>query len=122
MLDNFWMGTLAAELLGFYLRQKDRTIENKLRLAVNTFPDDDSLAGMKNRIEALEPIIPQLWVHRGSQQKFVTQMDKYPTASVDTLDVLGNFSATIDIVPGADDFIKGQAERFANRSSGPTGY
>jgi hypothetical protein len=121
-LDNFWMGTLAAELLDFYLRQKDRQVEPKLRLTVNMFPDDDSQAGMKNRIEALEPIIPQLWVHRGSQQKFVNQMDKYPAAAVDTLDVLGNFSATIDVVPGADDFLKGQLNRFANRSSGAAGY
>jgi len=121
-VDNFWMGMLAAELLNFYLQQKDRQVERNLRLAVNTFPDDDSQGGMKNRIEALEPIIKQFWVHRGSQQKFVNQLDKYPSSAVDTLDVLGNFSATIDVVPGADDFLRGQQSRFANRSSGTAGY
>jgi hypothetical protein len=122
-LDNFWMGTLASELLEFYIQQRDRIEEPKFRLNVNTFPDDDSQAAMKNRVESLEPILRgrQLWVHE-SQKKFVNQLDNYPAGAVDTLDVLGNFTETIEVVHGADKFLQEQQTAFVNRGSGAGGY
>ena len=78
---------------------------------------------MKNRIEALEPVLRggQVWAHR-NEAKFVAQLEMYPAGAVDTLDVLGNFTATIDVVHGADDFLKQQRESFVNRGSGAGGY
>lgn len=123
-LENYWMGELAAELLDFYMKQRDRIEPESSRLSVNTFPDDDSQMGMKNRIEALEPVLRggQVWAHRGSQEKFTSQLEMYPAGAVDTLDVLGNFTSTIDVVHGADKFLQEQQSAFRNRSSGAGGY
>lgn len=122
-INNVWMGKLSYELLEFYIRQRDRLEPARSRISVNTFPDDDSPAGMKNRIEALEPILRgrQIWAHR-SQEKFIAELDMYPGGSVNTLDVLGNFTDTIDVVHGADDFLQQQQEQFVNRGSGAGGY
>jgi len=122
-LNDVWMGQLSAELLDFYIKQRDRLAPERQRISVSTFLDDDSQAGMKNRIEALEPILRgrQFWAHR-NQEKFISQLEMYPAGAVDTLDVLGNFTETIDVVHGSDSFIEQQRENFLNRSSGPGGY
>lgn len=122
-LDNFWMGERAAELLSFYIQQRDRMEPQSSKLTVNTFADDDSPAGVKNKIEALEPLIRgrQVWMHE-SQKKFETQISMYPGGAIDTLAVLANFSDTIQVVHGADDFLQAQREAFLNRSAGQGGY
>ena len=122
-LESFWMGERSAELLDFYIKQRDRLEPRETRLTVNTFPDDDSQTGVKNKIEALEPLIrgKQVWAHE-SQKKFFTQVGMYPGGAVDTLAVLGDFTATIDVVHGADKFMEEQRASFQNRTSGAGGY
>lgn len=121
-LSDFSMSEQAKDLLDFYMRQRDRLEPEKTRLAINTFPDDDQLDGMKNRIEALEPLMKQIWAHRGSQKKFLTELQNYPTGKLDTLDVLGYFPQTMDIVPPMDEWMRKQQDRFQNRGSGAGGY
>jgi hypothetical protein len=122
-LTDFWIGELASELLAFYLQQRDR--REKRKLDFNTFPDDSTQAGMKNRIEALEPLFREnkVWSHP-SQKKFLEQYESYPAGAVDCLDTLGNLTATIDIGDdkSARDFLNKQNEAFANRGSGASGY
>lgn len=131
-LDNFWMGERTAELLDFYLKQRDREeieIQRRRRvkvpqgLTVNTFPDDDSPTGVKNKIEALEPLIRgnQVWMHE-SQKKFLTQIEMYPGGAIDTLAVLATFPETIQVVHGANEFLEAQRDAFVNRGSGAGGY
>jgi hypothetical protein len=118
LLKDFWMGTLATELLAFYLNQRAR--REKPGLDVNEFPDDDSQAGMKNRIESLEPLFrdTKVWTHP-SHKKFLEQYENYPASAVDTLDALGNFPATVDLSDdkASKDFLSRQQEAFANRNS-----
>jgi hypothetical protein len=118
MLPEFWMGVTASELLGFYLEQRARKSDG---LYLNSFPDDDSQAGMKNRIEALEPLFREskVWTHP-SHKKFLDQYENYPAANLDTLDALGNFPATLDMSDdkASRDFLNRQQEAFANRNGG----
>jgi hypothetical protein len=131
-VDSVWMGELSYELLAFYLGQREREeveyqrrrkVKNISTLTINTFPDDHSQTGMKNRIEALEPLIrgEQIWAHR-YQEKFISQLGDYPTGALDTLDVLGNFPETISVEYGVDEFMEEQRSAFLNRGSGEGGY
>jgi hypothetical protein len=122
-LEEFWMGEAAAELLNFYLNQRNRI--EKRKLIRNIFPDDDSLAGMKNRIGALEPIIRrrQIWAHR-NQEAFIAELGGYPGGAINILDALSHFSDTVDVVGGKeiDEFMRHQREAFESRGSGAGGY
>jgi hypothetical protein len=122
-LSDFWMGQTANEILAWYLAQRDRFEKNKL--TVNEFPDDDTQAGMKNRIESLEPLFRdhKFWTHP-SQKKFIEQYENYPAGALDTLDALGNLTTTLDIgdSKAAAKFMREQEEAFANRNGGDGGY
>lgn len=124
-LDNFWLEEVGLGILAFYLKERQRS-ESKERgrtLFINEFSIDDSQAGMKNRIESVEPLMRErhIWAQR-NQVKFIAQLESYPTGAIDTLDVLGNFPATIDIVTGGDDFLNDQYKKFSTRNVGQAGY
>lgn len=122
-LNEFWIGELANKLLAFYLYERDR--KEKRKLDANEFPNDDSQAGMKNRIEALEPLFREtkVWTHP-EHKKFVEQYENYPAGAIDTLDALGNVTVTLDLGDdkAAKDFLSRQQEQFENRNSGAGGY
>jgi hypothetical protein len=131
LIATCYMGALAKELLNFYLQQEARTQPlirtrtGKFPLDVSEFPDDASEAGVKNRIEALEPLFrgKQIWAQR-NQGKFLTEVENYPAGKIDTLDVLGNFTNTVDLTSGSavDGFLREQQRKFASRNVGAGGF
>lgn len=123
-LNDFWLETVAAQnILKFHLEERNR--REKFPLRVLELPLDNSENAKRNRIEALEPLFRngQIWCHP-SQEKFIHQFTSYPAGLVDTLDVLGYFPQTIDVVAKREimEFLATQQENFANRGSGPAGY
>jgi len=122
-----YMGQTCRQILDFYLRERERMElkDKKLPLYIEEFEDDDSLAGMQNRIEALEPTCKarQIWAH-ASHKDFLAAYQNYPAGESDTLDVLGYLPQTLRGVAGSEarDFLSSQRTAFANRRSGYAGY
>jgi hypothetical protein len=104
---------------------EERARIEKHPLSFMEFPDDPTQTEQKNRIESLEPIFKsqRVWCQH-YQKKFVEQYDSYPGGFMDTLDALGYFPRTINVMQSKEleDFIWKQQENFASRGSGQAGY